>query len=161
MKIFTLTVLFTAALSTCVFAADDPYSSLRLYNGSWIVTPAGASSPDKLTDDCTLVGKYFTCQQTVNGKTGNLLVFVPDEAKPGLFHMNSVNANGYATGRTELEIAGERWTYLAKNEENGKTTWYRTVNVFSGKDRIHFESSESTDGTNWKTTMSGDEVRAK
>ena len=38
---------------------------------------------------------------------------------------------------------------------------YRTVNVFSSRDHIHFESARSTDGKTWTVTMTGDETREK
>jgi hypothetical protein len=139
----------------------DPYASLRLYNGRWLVRQGNAAAdakPDELTDECAQVGKYFTCQQMLNGKTGALLVFVPTET-PGHFYTQNVRPDGRAGGRGELQIDGDRWTYSSKAEENGKTTYYRTINQFTGRDKIHSESAESSDGVNWKTTRSGDLVR--
>ena len=63
------------------------------------------------------------------------------------------------TGRGELRIDGDHWTYSSKTEQDGKTVYHRTTNVFSGKNRIHFEQAESTDGQSWSVTGSGEEVR--
>ena len=52
-----------------------------------------------------------------------------------------------------LTIAGDRWTYLGKPDAHGVR--HRTINVFSGRDRIHFESARSTDGKIWTVTMAG------
>ena len=155
-------VLAAALGSTALFAAD-PYAALRLYHGTWRVSPkdlAPGAKPDELIDECAQAGRYFVCQQTVNGKTGALLVFVPGE-KDGQFYTNNINPAGFAGGRGELEITGDRWTYSSKREQDGKTTHYRTINLFTGRDRIHYELAESADGEHWTVTRSGDEVRVR
>lgn len=65
---------------------------------------------------------------------------------------------GHATGRSELTIDGNHWVYLSSEDDHGTTTHYRTINDFSGTNRIHFESSKSSDGKTWTVTQSGDEV---
>jgi hypothetical protein len=164
-KTSRIVVLSVIALFAIVFArgADDSvYTPLWLYQGNWIASPkdlALGAAPDKLTDDCALVGTYFTCQQTVNGKVGALLVFVPAET-PGHYFTNAIMPQGYAGGRGELEISGDRWTYSSKSVEGDETTYHRTLNIFTGKDHIHYEQGESSDGINWTVTGSGDELRA-
>lgn len=149
-----------AATVLLAAAAPDPvYAPLWLYNGGWQVTPMGATKPDQLLNECKLVGKFFACQQTVNGKMSALVVFIPRE-KPGQYYTQSLRPEGAATGRGELEINGDHWTYLGRSLENGKTKLYRTTNQFTGKNKIHYEQSESTDGEHWTVTGSGDEVRA-
>jgi len=107
-----------------------------------------------------MAGRFFACQQTINGKPGALIIFVPS-GQPGHYYTQAVLQEGFATGRGELQIEGERWTYSSKSDQNGRTLYHRTINVFSGKNRIHFEQSESSDGQNWTTTASGDNVRIK
>ena len=135
---------------------------MRLYEGTWLVSkknqPPGAK-PDELTNQCALVGKYFTCAQTVNGQPSELLVFIPTAA-PGSYNTQSVMPDGRAAGRGSLEISGNIWTFSSSWNQGGRTTYYKTVNTFSGKDRIHFEQQESMDRNDWKTTNSGDEARA-
>jgi hypothetical protein len=154
--------LLVLAASFPLFSADDPvYAPLWLYQGSWVVTPknlAPGAPPDQLTNDCSLTGKYFACQQTVNGKIAALVVFIPADT-PGHYFTNALLPQGNAGGRGELEISGDNWTYSGKSEEGGKTSYHRTRNTFTGKDRIHFEVGESVDGVNWTVTLSGDEVR--
>jgi len=77
------------------------------------------------------------------------------------YHTQPILPNGYAAGRGDLTIAGDHWTFLGKDTEGDKTTWYRTENYFTGRDKIHFEQFESTDNKTWKATNSGDEVRQK
>ncbi|MDE1897955.1 MAG: hypothetical protein KGI40_12635 [Xanthomonadaceae bacterium] len=160
--IYTALVGALALMSaTHAQGATDPYASLRLYEGTWQVTqttPAG-KQPDRLVNDCAQVGRYFACQQTVNGKPGPLVVFIPDIA-PGHYHTQIVLPDAAALGSPgTLTIAGDHWTYLG--EPDAKDVRYRTVNVFSGRDRIHFEVARSTDGKTWTVTMAGDETREK
>ena len=149
-----LVMIMTAQASR---AAD--YHALWLYNGAWEVTRKAGAKPEQLKNECALVGEFFACQQTVNGQLSALIVFVPKE-KPGQFYTQSINPQGRATGRGDLEISGDHWTFTSNWDEGGKTTFYRTTNLFSGKSHIHFEQEESTDGKQWKVTGSGDEVRA-
>ena len=141
--------------------AADPYAPLRLYEGAWQVTqttPAGRK-PDRLVNDCARIGRYFACQQTVNGKPGALVVFIPDTV-PGHYHTQIVLPDGAALGPAgTLTIIGDHWTYLG--EPDAKGVRYRTINVFSGRDRIHFESARSTDGKTWTVTMAGGETRER
>ena len=141
----------------------DAYAPLRLYDGAWTVTmhdESGKTHTDSLFNTCHFFGLYFACQQTVNGKVGALVVFLP-AGTPGQYHTQNVLPEGWASGRGDLTIEGNHWTYLGKDEENGKTTWYRTTNEFTGNDRIHFESAQSDDNKTWRVTGSGDEVRGK
>lgn len=142
-------------------AADTTYASLWLYQGAWHVTRANVAppaKPDELVNQCALLGKYFTCGQIVNGKPAELLVFVPAET-PGHYYTQTVNPEGRAGGRGELEISGDKWIYSSTWDQGGKTIYYRTTNVFTGKDKIHFEQAESPDGKDYKVTGSGDEVK--
>jgi hypothetical protein len=138
--------------------AGDPYASLRLFQGSWHEMPKG-KEPFELTNQCSLIGKYFGCQQTVRGKIEALAIFIPAELS-GHYYTQTVLPEGWATGRGELEIEGDHWTFDSKIEDGTKTTYYRTTNEFSGKDRIHYEQLESPDGKQWTTTGSGDELRS-
>lgn len=160
MRHFWRVVFFTLLAGSSVLAFAEPdsaYAPLWLYKGNWEVRSAGAKA-DKLSNECNLIGKYFACQQTVNGKLSALIIFIPAD-KPGHYYTQAVLPEGWAAGRGELEIEGDHWTYRSKATEKDKTTYYRTTNVFSGKDNIHFEISESPDGEHWTLTKSGDEAR--
>jgi hypothetical protein len=147
-----LALLATLMLSATAWGQS--YDSLRLYAGTWEVSPKGASKTDRLVNECSLIGTFYGCQQTVNGKVMALILFIPRD-KPGSFYTQGILQDGTAVGRGELEIAGDHWTYSS----SGNASNYRTTNVFSGKDKIHFENSESPDGKTWKITGSGDEKR--
>jgi hypothetical protein len=142
---------------------DSTYAPLRLYAGSWRVArknlPAGAK-PDELTNQCAQLGKYFACQQTVNGAVSALLIFIPTD-QPGHYFTQTVTPQGRATGRGDLEISGDHWVYSSVWDEGGKSTFYRTLNDFTGHDHIHFEQQESSNRKDWTTKNSGDEVRVR
>jgi hypothetical protein len=79
---------------------------------------------------------------------------------PGEYRTQSIMPDGRAGGRGDLSIRGNTWTYSSNwNQGGGRATFYKTINVFSGKERIHFEQQESTNNRDWKTTNSGEEVR--
>ena len=132
---------------------------LHLYQGTWEVTRTNAAKPDRIVNQCSEIGHYFACQQTVNGAAGSLLVIVPT-AQPGKYHTQVIEPSGRATGLSDLSIEGDRWSFFSRWNDGSKTTYYRTVNTFSGKNRIHFEQDESPDGKTWTTKNSGDEVRS-
>jgi hypothetical protein len=157
------TPVFLAALVALPLTAGgptapaDPYAPLWTYNGTWQVTRAGAA-PESLVNQCGRVGQYFGCQQTVNGAVVGLLLIIPAQ-EPGHYYTQTVLPRGRATGLGELEIAGDRWTFLSSQPGTGKVTHYRTVNTFTGKTRIHFEQAVSGDGNSWDITGSGETVK--
>jgi len=154
-------LLALAAMGEAGWAADATFTSLWLYHGSWKVTrtTAGAGTKrDELVNQCALVGKYFTCQQTINGQQGNLFVVVA-ASTPGHFYTQNITPEGRATGRASLEISGSKWVFTSTWDQGGTTTYYRTTNLFTGQNKIHFEQEESSDGKDYKVTGSGDEVK--
>ena len=156
-----LLLIFLSVISGAAPTSPPPHDSLMLYQGNWKVTrkSAGPSAkPDELQNQCASVGKFFTCQQTVNGSVVALLVFVPTN-QPGHFATQVVLPEGRATGRGDLEISGNRWVFTSSWNQGSKTTRYRTTNVFADKNHIHFEQEESPDGVHWETKDSGDDVR--
>jgi hypothetical protein len=157
LRTLALLVSFSAAA-----AVDPVYASLWLYQGTWHVNRkdlAPGAKPDELRNQCALVGRYFVCEQTVNGQTGNLLIFIPAKAA-GHYHTQNVGPQGRAGAVGDLEISGDRWIYSSRwDQGGGKAIYYRTTNLFTGKNRIHYEQAESANGTDWKVTSSGDEVR--
>jgi hypothetical protein len=144
-------------------SSGPDYAALSRYRGTWRVSPANRPSgakPDLLVNQCALVGSYFACQQTVNGKNGGLMIFIPAD-QPEHFYTQVIMPEGRATGRDDLEIAGDRWTYTSRRLDQGKTTFYKTTNTFQGRNKIHFEQADSTDGKQWTVRNSGDEVRVR
>lgn len=147
------------ALPVWAAPASDPYAPLMLYNGTWQVTHKDGAKPDTLVNKCSKVGNFFVCDQSVNAGPSALLVFIPRADKPGLYYTQNIRPEGRATSRAELEIKGDTWTFFSTWDNGGQTTYYRTVNTFSGRTKIHFEQLESSNNKDWKTTGSGDETR--
>jgi len=147
-----------AMSAAAALQAADAYTPLWLYSGSWRVTHKD-QPPDKLTNQCSLVGRFFTCEQTVNGVAGNLLIFIPVPDKPGHYYTQNVRPEGRATSRGDLEIHGEHWVYTSTWDQGGSTVYYRTTNVFTGKNKIQYEQAESTDNKNWTVKNTGEEIR--
>ena len=136
------------------------YGALWRYQGTWQIVSKNraAAKPETLVNQCAVLGHFFACGQNVNGTPGGLVVFIPS-GKPDHFYTQTIMPEGRATGRDDLEISGEQWIYTSRRDEGGKTTYFRTTNSFSGKNRIHFEQSQSSNGTQWDVQSSGDEVR--
>ncbi len=151
-------IFLHVALSSLTLQAADAYAPLWLYSGSWQVTHKD-QPPDKLKNQCALVGHYFTCEQTVNGTPGNLLIFIPVPNKPGHYYTQNVRPEGRATARGDLLIEGARWVYSSTWDQGGSTVYYRNTNVFAGKNKIQYEQAESTDNKNWTVKSSGEEIR--
>jgi hypothetical protein len=161
MKHFLSATLVLCAASFHIAAAqsfpDSVYTPLWNYNGTWKVSIPGKPT-DTLINHCARTGLFFACEQNVNAHPGALIVFVPLDAE-GHYRTNPVKTDGNAIGAGDLEIKGNHWTYMGKDEEGGKTTWYRTTNEFSDDSHIHFEQSQSPDKIHWEVQRTGDEVR--
>ncbi len=144
-------------------AAPDPYAPLALYSGTWQITHAGAAAgtkPDTMTNRCARVGNFYTCDQSVNGGPGALLVFIPVPNKPGHYYTQNIRPEGRATSRGDLEINGNQWIFRSTWDQGGHTTYYKTTNVFVNRGHIHFEQAESGNNRDWTVKASGEEVRA-
>ena len=145
--------------TTLAPGSAQAFSTISLYQGTWQVTPGmSGSEPDSLSNQCEEFTQYYACQQTVNGKVGALIVFVY-AGTSGHYNTQAVLPNGFAQGRGDLLIEGPRWTFSGKNTDGGKTTYFRTVNDWRGRDQIHFEVSHSADGKTWVVDHQGDERR--
>lgn len=139
-------------------SASDSFRPLHLYEGAWNVIPDGKSKPDRLVNDCAAIGRFFACQQTVNGTPGALVLFIPSSR--GRYHTQVVMADGAALGPPgTLMIAGDHWVYLSGPDSKGIR--YRTTNQFHGRDRIRFTVEHSSAGKKWIVTLSGVEERSQ
>ncbi len=140
------------------------YAPLKLYDGSWdTVVGSGAEAKHvHLTNHCAQTGRFYVCEQVVEGKSQALIIFLPlaAQGKTQKYRTQALTVGMDKPGDwNDLEISGDRWDYASTEEENGAKVFWRTVNVFSGPDKIHFERQRSGDGRTWQTTMSGDERR--
>jgi hypothetical protein len=138
--------------------AADPFTPLWLYSGSWQITHKD-SPPEKLVNQCSAVGHFFVCEQTVNGVPGNLLIFIAVPDKPGHYYTQNVRPEGRASARGELEIQRDHWIFRTTWDQGGSTIYYRTTNIVTGHNKIQYEQAESTDNKNWTIKNNGEETR--
>jgi hypothetical protein len=146
------------AIAAIASHAADPFTPLSLYSGSWQITYK-SHPPDKLINQCAAVGHYFVCEQTMNGTPGSLLIFIAVPGKPGHYYTQNVRPEGRASSRGDLEIKGDRWIFRNTWDQGGSTVYYRTTNIFTGRNKIQFEQAESTDNNTWTVKNSGEETR--
>ena len=144
-------------------APQKPFAALEAYNGTWTVKALHPFSGkegtvDHLENRCHAGRAFYTCEQVVNGEPAALVIFTLNK-EPGKFDVDNVFPNGHCSSNTDLFVKGDHWTYLSHaTGEGGKT--YRTENVFTGPDHIHFTQFESADqGKTWTETNSGEETR--
>jgi hypothetical protein len=145
--------------------AASTFAPLKTYEGTWTVvsahTAAGDGKPDTVVNRCTEGLAYYVCEQVVNGKSLALVVFTATD-DPTKFHTQPVLPTGTAVGRSDLTILGDHWVYLSSGKDaGGKQVYYRTENVFTGRDKIHFVQYESPDNKTWAIKNQGDEVRVQ
>jgi hypothetical protein len=160
-SLFALTAIVSAVPPACAFAIDDdPYAPLKLYEGRWSVVSDQDGKTTAVENHCARTGLFFACEQVVNGKSAALIVFLPHgrTADGQTYRTQTLTAEaGAPRPWFTLTIDGERWTYAAVAD--GKPARQRTLNQFSGPDRIHFDVQNSKDGKTWTTKMSGEERR--
>ncbi len=138
---------------------ESAYAPLELYNGAWKIIPGHHNRPyDTLINHCQRADLFYECTQTVDGTVATLMIFVPTDVS-GRYHVQGVLPSGEALGRSNITIDHDLWTYDSQEDREGKTYYYRTVNTFTGKDKIHFSQQVSTDGVHFDEKSSGDETR--
>ena len=158
MRLCVLLLIAVAGIAAPPQNPMKPFEPLLAYDGTWRISRTGAAKPQTLVDKCSMLGSFFACAQEVDGQTAALVIFVR-HGEAGHYQVQTIMPTGRATGLTDLQVNGDTWTYFTQQTDNGVTTHYKTVNVFSGKNKIHFESSHSSDGTNFTVDASGDEVK--
>ena len=79
--ILAMGLLATAPLAARA-AADDAYSALMRYSGSWKVT-LSAGRALTVVNHCTRTGLFFVCEQAVDAKPAALVIFLPASAGDG------------------------------------------------------------------------------
>lgn len=161
MKPLALAALFAAFASPALAGEAADYAPLQLYQGSWVVTLQGGGKTVRLENACGRIGTIYGCQQTVDGKAGGWVLFLPTDTA-GKWKTQHIGLDGRSGERTgDLTIAGDLWTYMDVEPASGGQTWTRVTNRFDGPDKTHFEIAASTDGKAWTVTAAGDDVRVK
>jgi hypothetical protein len=159
---------FAAGLSLAGSAApaEKPagIDAIRAYEGTWDITidhfdtAQSKASHEKtaLRNDCWKSGAYFACNQYVDGDSKVLLVFTYNQSK-NEYTSYQIPQGGGESGSGRLLIEGNVWTFPWQVGEEGKTTYFRVVNVFAAPDTIEFRQEFSTDQAHWTLMAKGTE----
>ena len=140
--------------------------AIQAYEGTWKTEMEHFNTPyskegkesSTLRNDCWKSVEFYACHQIVNGESKALLVFTYDP-KTRTYTSYPIMNDGRAAGHGKLVIEGNVWTYPWEDTENGKTTYFRVVNTFTGPNRIEFRQEYSTDDQNWTVMAKGSEVK--
>lgn len=146
--------------------SKDGIAAIQAYKGTWklkadtLDTAHSKARHDEseIRNDCWRSGGYYACNQYVDGDSKILLVFTFDSTK-NLYTSYLVPADGNAPSSGHLEIQGDTWIYPWESTEDGKTVYYRVVNVFKSPRLIEYRREFSTDKVNWVVMARGNEVR--
>lgn len=136
------------------------------YAGTWnteithLDTPFSQASREsrKLQNDCWKSGAYVACRQIVDGDPKILLVFTYND-KDHSYTSYQIPPHGGPVNSGSLLIDGNTWIFPWEITEQGKTTYFRVVNVWSSATTIEFRQEYSTDQKTWTQTATGHEVK--
>jgi len=146
---------------------QDPVQAIWAYDGTWktdiqhLDTPHSKAAHDSsmLRNECWKSGQYVACRQIVDGDSKVLIVFTCVDAHQCSSYQ--IPPDGGQSGSGKLLIDGDTWTFPWSSTEDGKTTWFRVVNVWSSHDTIEFRQEFSTDQQHWTTMATGHESRVQ
>ena len=139
---------------------------LMAYAGRWkIETESFQTANSKpgheshtLDNDCWKSGAWVACRQIVDGDPKVLLVFTcPGDGDNCASY--PISADGSPAGSGKLVIEGNTWTFPWSTTQDGKTTWFRVVNVWTSPTAIEFRQEYSTDQSHWTRMTAGHEVK--
>jgi hypothetical protein len=110
-----------------------------------------------LKNDCWKSGAYVACRQIVDDAPKVLIVFTCKDEHDCTSYQ--IPPQGGEAGSGKVMLDGNTWTFPWSVTENGKTTYFRVVNVWSSPTAIDFRQEFSTDQEHWTRTASGHEVK--
>ena len=137
------------------------------YSGVWKVEmehfdTAQSKAGHEKTNPCATpagnIGVYLACNQYVDGESKILLVFTCSSTD-NTCTSYQIPANGAEAGKGRLVMEGNTWIFPWQVTEDGKTTYFRVVNVFTTADKIEFRQEYSTDNARWTVTAKGTEIK--
>jgi hypothetical protein len=172
MKKACLYATLAAMVLPCAALAQSSPSGLdkiMAYAGTWkIQTEHFAtefSKPGKensqLRNECWRSAGFYACDQFVDGESKALIVFTYDE-KENVYYSHAIPATGGAGGGSgKLVIDGNVWTFPWEDKVDGKTVYFRVVNVFTAPDTIEYRQEYSRDNLAWTVNSKGIEKKEK
>lgn len=149
-----------ATPSSAGIAAIEAYKGTWKFSSVTLDTPHSKAAKDErvFRNDCWRSAGYYACNQFLDGKSQDLIVFTYDPDK-NLYTTYIVPPDGSAAHSGTLEIHGDTWIYPWESTEKGTTTYFRVVNVFKSPTSIQYRSEFSTDNQTWTPTATGTESR--
>jgi hypothetical protein len=135
------------------------------YAGVWktqmdhVDTPYSKKGHEEATlkNDCWKSGAYFACRQIVDGDPKILLVFTCKGQHDCMSYQ--IPADGSKAGSGKVVLDGKTWMFPWESTEDGKTTYFRVVNVWTSATTIDFRQEFSSDREHWTVMASGHEVK--
>ena len=162
-------LVLVAGASTQKPEAKDPLQTVAVYNGKWHsedeafdtrFSKAAKESVD-LVNTCSTQGDFYICHQQLSkasGTTSSVMIFLWN-SKAQVFDTYVMDARGGDPYHGHLTTEGDTFTWGSAAENDSGPRW-RTLNLFSGRDRIVYRVQFSTDGgKTWTTTKQGTETR--
>ena len=147
-------------------AESSGLDKISAYAGRWKIetthfetafSKAGSDSTT-LKNECWRSAGFYVCDQIVNGDSKALVIFTYDE-KTGTYASNNVTADGVSRGGGKLLITGSTWTFPWEKESEGKTVYFRVVNIFTSPDAIEYRQEFSRDKVQWTVMAKGSEKK--
>ncbi len=164
----TLAVVGMLLLGATVARPGDPAGLDRVsaYEGTWNLETQSFDTPfskagkesTMLRNECWRSAGFYACNQYLNGESKALIVFTYS-AKDDTYTTHPIPAGGGAPGSGKLLIKGNTWTFPWEVKKDGKTTYFRVVNVFTSSDAIDYRQEYSSDQEHWTATQTGHETK--
>lgn len=155
------------ALSAGAGAQTQPtgIDAIAGYAGEWktqmdhVDTPYSKKGHEEATleNDCWKSGVYFACRQIVNGDPKILLVFTCKDQHDCTSYQ--IPSDGGQAGSGKVVLDGKTWMFPWNSTEDGKTTYFRVVNVWTSATAIDFRQEYSTDQQHWTVMATGHEIK--
>lgn len=149
-------------------SAPSGIDAIYAYAGSWKISITHLDTPyskaghetSTLHNDCWKSGAYLACRQIVDGDPKILLVFTcrPDGRTCSSYQIPS---DGSDSGSGALTLDDKKWIFPWSANKDGKTTFFRVVNVWSSANTIEFSQEFSADQVHWTTMATGHETRVE
>ena len=154
---------------SCVAGAESipaGIDKMKAYEGTWKITivsyntefSKAGTDTSTLRNECWLSAAFFVCNQFVNGDSKVLIIFTYD-AKQKIYNTYNVAAQSGPGGSGKLLIDGNTWTFPWEDNEDGKTIYFRVVNVFTAPDSIEYRKEFSRDKVQWTLMARGSEKK--
>lgn len=139
-----------------------PLDKMSAYQGTWKITSEKFDTPFskagkeslEIRNDCQRKEQYFVCEQFMGGESKSLWILTFDP-KSGSYSSYGVPPDGGEVHSGKLLVEANVWTFPWEDKEQGKTTYFRNVNVFTDPNTIEYRIEFSPDGKQWTLMQKG------